>query len=185
MLRFARTAAIGVAYALTSIPSHAGIVFTITVVGPNVAMSSSGVIDTGGPVLPDFVYGWGGAGIEENGNHDIMGGTTVGDVDTSFGFNTGSDLSQWASANGPWASSNFTTIVNSGVKGFTTFVWSNGIQVPGLGVARQDLAGSLWSPDQNWTFPNASFASLNMFPGTYAVTDAVSGDSITFVIGAT
>ena len=84
---------------------------------------------------------------------------------------------------GPWASGYFNTIVNSGQKGFTTYVWENNRQVPGLGVEMSDIVNGLWSPDQVWTFANKSFASLNMFRGTYTVSDAVTGESITFQIG--
>jgi len=166
-----------------SAPSHAGIIFTFTESGANVVMNSSGVIDTTNLVPQLSVSGWGGAGIEENGNHDIMGGTTVGGVDVSFGFNAGTDFSPWASANGPWAANFFSTIVDSGVKGFTTYRFDGGSQLPGLGVESADIVDGFWSPDQNWTFANQTFASLGMFTGTYTVTDAVTAEFITFQVG--
>lgn len=183
-MKLAFIAAATLAASLCSV-ANAGIVFTFTESGANVVMNSSGTIDTSKLVLQQVVNGWGGTGVEENGIHDIMGGTTVGDVNMSFGFHAGTDFSPWASANGPWAADNFNTTINSGTKGFTTYIrGSNGAQVPGLGIEREDLDGVLWSPDQNWTFLNASFASLQMFAGTYTVTDAQTGEFITFQIGA-
>ena len=181
-----RLSAISALFAMASVSSHAGIVFTFAESGANVVMTSSGVINTRGLVLLPDVSSWGSAGIEENGNHDIMGGTTVGQVEMSFGFSAGTDFSAWASANGPWAASNFTASVDSGVKGFTTYVRILGpAQLPGLGVERADIDNNgLWAPDQNWTFANQSFASMSMFAGTYTVADAVTGESITFQIGA-
>ncbi|MDR7268264.1 hypothetical protein J2X20_000893 [Pelomonas saccharophila] len=166
--------------------ANAGIVFTFTENGANVVMNSSGTIDTSLLVLQQSVSGWGGTGVEQNGNHDIMGGTSVGAVNMSFGFHAGTNFSAWSSANGPWAQSSFNTTVNSGHKGFTTYIRANGggPQLPGLGIEREDLEGTLWSPDQTWTFLNSSFASLQMFAGTYTVTDAQTGEFITFQIGA-
>ena len=183
-MKLASFAAAILAASLCSL-ANAGIVFTFSESGANVVMNSSGTIDTSKLVLQQSVFGWGGTGIEENGNHDIMGGTNVGGIDMSFGFNTGTDYSPWASANGPWAANNFSTTIDSGTKAFTTYVRGpSGAQVPGLGIERADLDGVLWSPDQNWTFLNASFASLQMFAGTYTVTDAQTGEFITFQIGA-
>lgn len=186
---FSRSAILSVALAVMSAPSHAGIVFTFAEAGPNVVMTSSGVINTNNLVLvsPCTFCFWTGVGVEENGNHDIMGGTTVGEVDISFGFNAGTDFSPWTSANGPWAASTFGATVDSGVKGFATYIRIGGVdpQLPGLGVERADIdAGGLWSPDQNWTFAGQSFASMSLLAGTYTVTDAVTGEFITFQIGS-
>ncbi|WP_457394469.1 hypothetical protein [Roseateles sp. P5_E1] len=164
--------------------ANAGIVFTFTESGANVVMNSSGTIDTSKLVLQQGVSGWGGTGIEENGNHDIMGGTAVGGVNMSFGFHAGTAFSAWSAANGPWAQSSFNTTVDAGHKGFTTYVRPVSTQLPGIGIEREDLEGTFWSPDQAWTFHNASFASLQMFAGTYTVTDAQTGEFITFQIGA-
>lgn len=172
---------------LASAPAlcQAGVVFTFTESGGDVLMTSSGSVDVRNLVSVDL-SGWGSTGIEENGNYDIMGGTDVGAIELSFGFHDGTDYSQWATAVGPWSSSNFTA-VPTGTKGFTTYHWNadTTVQLPGLGVERADLVGGIWTPDQSWTFSSASFASLNMHTGTYTVADAVTGESITYVIGAT
>ncbi len=164
--------------------ASADILFHFQQVGNDVTMTSSGTFDTTGLNIVG-PFGWGLSGIEENGNHDIMGGTDVGQVDISFAFNAGTDFSQWASANGPWSASDFTTTVNSGVRGFTTYVRdpNNFTQIPGLGVERLDMNGALWSPDQNWTWTNRTIANLSMNPGSYSVSDSVTGEKITFLIG--
>ena len=188
MKKLLHSAAFSALLAVVHAPSHAGIVFTFTEVGPNVVMNSSGVIDTTKLLLkgtPCAACTWGGVGVEENGNHDIMGGTSVGQVDISFGFSAGTNFSQWASANGPWAASTFGANVDSGVKGFTTYIREGGVnpQLPGLGVEGADIVAGLWSPDQNWTFAGKSFASMSMFAGTYTVTDAVTNEFIRYQIG--
>lgn len=186
MTRILKLTAIAALFAVASVSSHAGIVFTFSQSGADVVMNSSGVIDTNRLVLQQSVSVWAAAGVEENGNHDIMGGTTVGLVDVSFGFNAGTDFSPWVSANGPWSSNTFNTVVNNGVRGFTTYIRAGGggPQLPGLGVERADIANGLWTPDQDWTFANQTIASLNMIAGTYTVTDALTREFITFQIGA-
>jgi len=160
----------------------ADILFEFREVGSDVTMTSSGTFDTTGLQVVG-PYTWGLTGIEENGNHDIMGGTDVGQVDISFAFNSGTDFSQWRSPNGPWTMSDFSAQVTSGEKGFATYVFDDvGRQVPGLGIERADLEGALWTPDQNWRWTNESFASLGMIVGTYAVSDAVTGETITIRI---
>ncbi|MFG0251747.1 MAG: hypothetical protein ACF8NJ_02600 [Phycisphaerales bacterium JB038] len=163
--------------------ASADITFTFLETGGNVTMNSSGTFDTTGlPVVGPF--GWGSTGLEENGNHDIMGGTDVGAIDISFAFNAGTDYSQWASANGPWTTSSFPWTVNAVKKGFATYVRypNTNAQVPGLGVEQADLNGALWTPDQSWTWFGGTFASLGMNVGIYTVSDAVTGESITFHI---
>jgi len=161
----------------------ADILFHFEEVGSDVTMTSSGTFDTTGLIIVG-PFEWGLTGIEENGSHDIMGGTDVGQVDISFAFNPGTDFTQWRSAFGPWTASDFSAQVTSGVKGFATYVIDdNGRQAPGLGVERADMNGALWSPDQNWIWTNRSFASLNMIPGTYSVSDSITGETITIQIG--
>lgn len=169
--------------AFSATASHADLLFEFAQVGNDVVMTSSGTFDTSGlsTVGP---FGWGGTGIEENGNHDIMGGTNFGGVDISFAFNAGTDFSQWASASGPWTSSDFSPVVNAGSKSFTTYVRdpNNDTQIPGLGVVAADMNGALWTTDQVWTWSNETLGSLNMIEGTYAVSDSVTGETITFLI---
>jgi hypothetical protein len=50
-------------------------------------------------------------------------------------------------------------------------------------VLASQLNGSVWTPDQNWIATGQTLASIGLNPGTYTVTDAVSGESITYQIG--
>lgn len=172
----------GVGCALASLSAaQADITFSFQEVGNNVTMTSSGTFDTTGlPVVN--LSTWGGTGIEENGNHDIMGGTSFGQVDISYGFNDGTDFSQWATANGPWSASDFSPSVDAGSRSFTTYHFDGNVQVPGLGIIQGDMNGAMWTPDQAWTWTNESFASLSMFEGSYSVSDSVTGETITFLI---
>lgn len=164
--------------------ANAGLVFKFEEVGGDVTMTSSGSIDTSGLVL-GATSGWGGTGIEENGNHDIFGGTSFGAINQSFGFNDGTDYSQWASATGPWTQGFFSFSIASGTKSFTTYLrdQGQGPQLPGLGIVSSDLDGTVWTADQNWLASAKTFASLGMIAGTYTVTDAISSEFITIQIG--
>lgn len=171
---------------LAAAASNAGLIFTFSEEVGGVRMTSSGEIDVSGLVMDADIDDWGGRGIEENGNHDIMGNTTGGDLDTTYGFNAGTDFSQWASAAGPWADSHFSWVAAGGDnRSFTTYrrVTGDNTQLPGLGIIRSDLVGDIWSTDQSWFTAGESFASLQMFAGDYTVSDAVSGEFITFRIG--
>lgn len=165
--------------------AQAGAVFTFQEIAGNVVMTSSGSVDTDDLVLQQNESSWGGIGVEQNGNHDIMGGTSVGQVDISFGFHAGTNFSAWAAANGPFTQSRFDAAVTSGARGFTTYVRPAGIQLPGLGVERADIVGGIWTPDQVWSYTSETFLSLGLVTGTYTVTDAVTGEFLTIQIGDT
>ncbi|RIX46202.1 MAG: PEP-CTERM sorting domain-containing protein [Rhodocyclales bacterium GT-UBC] len=174
--------AVSALFALASAPALAGLTFTFSEVGNNVTMTSSGSIDTNQLVLQNSASSWGGTGIQYYGNTSIMGGTSVGSIDISFGFHNGTDYSAWSSS-GLWDTFWLgVSSIDSGSKGFATYIWDSVI-TPGLGVERADLVNGLWSPDQNWTFANTNFASLGLVSGTYTVTDAVSGEFISYQIG--
>jgi hypothetical protein len=162
--------------------SHADITFTFQEVGNDVTMTPSGTFETAGLPVVDLQT-WGGTGIEENGNTDIMGGTSFGQVDISYGFNDGTDYSQWSSANGPWTMSDFSASVSGGLKSFTTYVRDGGgNQIPGLGIVQSNMDGSTWTPDQSWIWTNRTFESLGMIEGSYSVSDIVTGETITFLV---
>ena len=179
---------IAVLLAMSPFAANADLIFTFAEVAGDVTMTSSGILDTSNLIAMP-TQGWGGTGTEENGNHDIMGGTSFGPIDTTFGFSAATDFSAWASAAGPWsATTGFFGVwdVITGSKSFTTYnrgLAGGGIQLPGIGVVRSDISGGFWTPDQNWTKFGASFASLSMFAGTYSVSDAVTGETITIQIG--
>jgi len=164
----------------------ADILFDFAEVGNDVVMTSSGTFDTTG-LLSVGPFSWGGTGIQDT-PHDIMGGTAQGSsqVDMGFGFNDGTDYSQWSSSGGnPWSGSDFSpTVTNGGTHGFATYARDGGGGIiPGLGVERADMNGALWSPDQNWIWTNRTLASLNLNVGTYSVSDINTGETITFRIG--
>jgi hypothetical protein len=174
----------GLAGVLSVSSARADAIFTFLEVGPNVTMTSSGTVNTAN-LLSAAAQGWGGVGIEQNGNTDIMGSTGAGAVEVSFGFHPGTDFSAWQNLPGPWTQSSFDWQVTGGSEAFTTYVRDGGgRQIPGLGVERADIVGGFWTPDQSWINLNDSFASLGMNPGTYTVSDALTHESITFQIGA-
>lgn len=166
--------------------AHA-ITFSFTETGAGVEMSASGQIDLSGFVQQNFPGNWGGRSIEENGNTDIMGNATGGILDTSYAFNAGTDLSAWNSSVGPWASNFFGWSTNGGDNNsFATYNRNNnnvGATVAGLGILSSQAVGNIWSTNQSWLAAGQTFASLSLFTGTYGITDAVSGESITFVVG--
>ena len=141
-------------------------------------MTSSGSIDTTG-LVPATFSGWDGTGVFAS-NTDLMGGTDVGGIDTTFAFNPGTDFSAWQGGN-PF-SADFFSFTPTGTKGFATYIGSDPY-FPGLAVLASQLNGSVWTPDQNWIATGQTLASIGLNPGTYTVTDAVSGESITYQIG--
>lgn len=163
----------------TSGQVKAAVVFTFTESAGNVTMTSSGTIDTADLVSTRH-YSWNGTDVF-NSNTDLMGGTDVGGTDTGFAFHAGTDFSAWQSGN-PWDNS-FVFSSFTGTKGFSTYV-GTGPYSPGLNVLASQLDGTLWSPDQNWTATGQTFASIGLNPGSYSVSDAVTGATITYQISA-
>jgi len=166
--------------------ANADLIFTFEEVGGNVTMTSSGILDTTSLVLSSGVATWGGTGTEENGRYDIMGSTDIfGQVDVTFGFSDGTDYSAWATAAGPWsATTGFFGVWDVfGSTSFATYTRTGGF-LPGFSVVAADIVGGLWTPDNDWSISGQSFASLSMFAGTYSVSDALTGETITFQIGA-
>lgn len=162
--------------------ANAGVTFTFEEVGGNVVMTSSGSIDTLGLVSAS-PKGWGDVGIYNAGDITLMGGTTVGtsELDLTFAFNSGTDFSAWMPGTS-WNSSFYDFIATAGSKQFATYS-GGGPFLPGLSLVANDLVGSVWTPDQTWTANGTTFASIGLNPGTYTVSDAVSGESITYQIG--
>jgi hypothetical protein len=108
-----------------------------------------------------------------------MGDTISGLVNTAFGFNPGTDLTPWIG--NMFTTSNFSW-ATTGTTQFTTYYFSGGLRTPGIGISAADLVGSLWTPDNVWT-KAGTYATLGLTEGTYAITDAVTGESITIQIG--
>ena len=166
---------------ITICQAHASIVFSFTESGGNVLMQSSGVLNTAN-LLSVAVGGWSGVGVETNNppQSDIMGDTTMGGIDTAFGFQAGTNLSPWVG--NMFTNSNFIWSSN-GTTQFATYYSNVGQRTPGIGISAADLDGALWTPDISWTTAG-TFATLGLTAGTYSITDAVTNESITIQIGA-
>lgn len=166
--------------ALTA-PTHASIMFTFAESGGNLTMLSSGVLNTAN-LVSGVLNGWGSAGNENNDapESDIMGDTTMGALDTTFGFSAGTDLSAWV---GNMFTSGFFGYSSSGTTQFATYEFPGDVRTPGIGIASEDLVGALWTPDVSWTAVGGTLAGAGLTPGTYTVSDARTAESITIQIG--
>lgn len=162
--------------------ANAGVVFAFTETTQGVQMTASGSIDVSGLSATSSV-GWGGTGIESNSEIDILG-SNAGGLDTSYAFNSGTDLSAWDTATGPFSSSYFNWN-ESGTTDFATYTWASGLRVPGLTIDASDLVGTVWTPDNSWLAAGQTFASLGLNSGVYTVADAVSAEALTVDVGGT
>lgn len=160
--------------------ARADITFTFTESGGTVTMQTSGTLNTAN-LVSGALGGWGGVGVENNNSpeSDIMGDTTMGGVNVAFGFSATTDVSPWIGS--MFTSSNFgwSTV---GTTQFTTYHFPSGVRTPGIGIATEDMVGALWTPDVSWS-QVGTLAGFGLTPGTYAITDAVTGESITIQIG--
>jgi hypothetical protein len=157
------------------------VIFSFIEAGPNVLMQSSGTLNTANLVSAPM-GGWGGAGIENNTlpDPDIMGDTTIGSIDTGFGFNGGTDLSPWVG--NMFTNSDFSW-TSTGTTAFSTYHGDNvNNRIPGISINSADIVGTTWTPNVSWS-TTGSFSSLGMTPGTYTITDAVTSEFITIQIG--
>jgi hypothetical protein len=156
-------------------------------------MTSSGTLDTSKLVLatgfPPYTGGWAGTGVEEYNDFDIMGSGSFSAANPvgqkRFGFNTGTDISDIANPGGPFSDSSYNPdwSVTSGNKSFVTFRgYKSSVLYAGIQVFADDMNGALWTPDQTWTNTGGSFASLGLNVGSYSVSDAVTGETITIEV---
>ncbi|WP_211232043.1 PEP-CTERM sorting domain-containing protein [Pseudoduganella violaceinigra] len=161
--------------------AQAGVVFQFSQVGGNVVMQSSGVLNTANLVAVGSSV-WGGVGFEhhDGDESDIMGDTIKGNVDRGFTFHAGTDLNPWL---GNMFTSSAFNWTRSGNTSFATYSDNTGARLPGIGVRAADLVGASWTPDISW-ITAGTFASLGLTQGTYKITDSVSHESISIVIGA-
>ena len=125
--------------------------------------------------------GWGGAGIETNAapGSDIMGDTTMGGLDTAFGFNSGTDVSPWV---GDMFTSSDFSWTSTGTTQFASYYMDSGVRTPGIGISSADMVGDTWTPDVSWS-TTGTFASLGLTEGVYTITDAVTSEAMTIQIG--
>lgn len=183
-----RVAVLLVLMLFASLQAQADITFTFSDSGGTLTMTPSGTLDTTKLQVSALSDGWGGTGTEHNGTAgdiDIMGGTDVGaEINALFVFSPGTDASAITNPGGPFAFDSFPDITVDGTKAFTTYGgFEDSLRVAGIGITDTDIDGGFWTPDQSWTYPpDATIESEGLIPGTYAVTDAESGETITIVI---
>jgi hypothetical protein len=159
---------------------NAELIFNFQQVGDDVVMTSSGSIDVSGLVSTTFTS-WGGTGTQDFVIH-LMGGNSPSNINASYIFHSGTDFSAWTTDN-PFSDSwfNYNYV---GTKVFSTYAGSDSSgMLAGLSFNSGDLVGSIWTPDQTWTAAGRTLASIGLNVGTYTVTDIVSGQSITYIIG--
>ena len=167
--------------AFQPVTTPADLIFRFTESGGDVLMTSSGVLETAN-LVPGTLTTFFGTGIENSTSYSIMGnGEMTSNLDTALTFNAGTDFSEWL-AGSPWTR-DFFAWRYTGSKQFSTGTADGptGIQ-PGFLLAAADMVGSTWSPDDSWRFSGGSFASLGLNIGEYTVSDAVTGESITYLI---
>lgn len=177
-MKFVKTA-IAASILAASSAAQAGIVFSFEEIGGDIVMNSSGQLDTS-KLISFAAPHWGGVGIETNAapESDIMGDTTMGDIDTGFTFSAGTDFSPWIGD--MFTQSNFSWST-TGTTQFTTYVW-NPDRTPGIGLSSADLINGLWTPDVSWSTAG-TFASLGMTEGEYTISDSVTNEFISIQIG--
>lgn len=188
MKRLIRIAGLCAVLGLYPATANASVIFTFTETGGTVMMTSAGTLDVSRLVLSGLPDGWGGTGTENNstpGDIDIMGGTSFGGIDLQYGFHPGTNASAITNPGGPFTFSNFSVVNITGSHSFTTYSGFLGaFRQPGIGIVRADLVGTIWTPDQTWTYgPGATFASLGLNPGIYTVSDIETHEAITIQIG--
>jgi hypothetical protein len=70
----------------------------------------------------------------------------------------------------------------SGTTEFTTYFYDeNDNNTQGISIDSSDLVGNLWTPDNSWSV-SGTLASIGLTPGTYAIVDALTNESITIQI---
>ncbi|WP_116368758.1 PEP-CTERM sorting domain-containing protein [Parahaliea mediterranea] len=185
MRKFVKLVSIVVVLTAAVGQARAGVIFSFTESSGNVLMSSSGVLNTANlvSVVPQGFSTWGGTGLDSTVESDVMGDTSMGQVDTWFGFSAGTDLSAWVVDNPFTISTNdfFGDWASTGTTQFATY-YRNPEITPGIGIAASDLVGSLWTPNVSWA-TTGTFASLGLTAGTYTIADAATQESITYQIG--
>jgi|GEM_PF-1675255 len=161
--------------------AHASVIFSFTEADGNVLMQSSGVLDTAKLVGKERT-GWGSAGLQFGRDEDssTMGDTTMGGVNTAFGFNDGTDFSPWK---GDMFTKNYFSWTSSGTTQFATYaIGRNYLFLPGIVLASDDIVGSLWTPDVAWS-TSGTFETAGLTTGVYTITDALTAESISIQIG--
>lgn len=177
--------------------ARAGVIFTFTEVGSDVVMTSSGTLDTSKLLSANYPAvgwtsgGWSGTGVESSDDgFDLMGSGVFSSSRSGpqmrFRFNAGTDISAIANPGGPFSASSYDSegwSVTSGTKSFVTYsgFTGSGMQA-GIQVVANDIVSGFWTPDQIWKNTGGSFASLGLNVGSYSVSDALTGETITIEV---
>ena len=188
MTRMFSTAVV-LAALFTASQASAGLLFHFTEEGDDVKMTASGSIDTTGLVAStncEPACEWWGVGYYAEGDNYLMGRQHDPVTEAAFGFNTGTSLSPWDTANGPFTGYDFTSFVvhEDDGKTFATFTVneSEGYET-GLSIDPDDLVDGVWETSQSWLAGDSSFDSLGLREGIYTITDAQTGASMTIQVG--
>lgn len=167
---------------LVPLSASAQVVFTWSEDASGVTMTTSGSIDTS-QLTAVACETWGGYGHQASVT-DIIGDTEISQPDTCFEFSTGTDFSPWQTGN-PFETSFFSYSSTSVSTPFHTYTRDDDSNViPGLGVLASDLSGDIWTPQGSWVADGETLASMGLNTGTFTVTDASTGASVTFTIGS-
>lgn len=173
--------------------ARANVIFTFTEVGSDVVMTPSGTLDTSKLLSANWPAtgwqsgGWSGTGVESSDDgFDLMGSgeflSSRNGLQNRFRFSAGTDISAIANPGGPFSASSYDWLVTSGTKSFVTYSGSMGGMQAGIQVVATDIVNGLWTPDQTWINTGVSFASLGLDVGSYSVSDALTGETITIQV---
>jgi len=188
MTRMFSTAVV-LAALFTASQASAGLLFHFTEEGDDVEMTASGSIDTSGLAATTTCSGyceWWLVGVYSDDSLNLMGRDHHPVTQASFGFNTGTDMSPWDGASGPFGTINLSDWVISVDDGktFANFtVNASGGYESGFSIDPTQLADDVWETSQSWLAADHTFETLGLVEGIYTITDAVSGEFITIQVG--
>ena len=170
--------------------ASAGLLFLFTEEGDDVKMTASGSIDTSGLEATTAACGgnceWYLTGVYADDGLHLLGRDHHPVTQAAFGFNTGTDMSPWDGASGPFTVTNLDDWVISEDDG-KTFANMTGNASwefkAGLSIDPTQLVDDVWKTSQSWLAENHTFETLGLLEGIYTITDAVSGEFMTIQVG--
>lgn len=171
--------------AFTPTLGHANAIFAFNQVAGSVVMTSSGTVNLNN-LVHQGTDGWGGTGFyQDSRGYNLLGGTSMGQNDTTYTFHAGTDLSTWANSVSIFPIANFSPSSIAGTKPFATYAFLGQVLVPGLSIRTSDIVNSTWTTDQQWTYTGTTLAALGLQLGAHSITDATTGETLTIQIGQT
>jgi len=174
---------------ITAPQASAGLLFHFTEEGDDVKMTASGSIDTDELVASTNCgvdCQWWQTGLYADGTLHLLGRDHHPSTQVAFGFNTGTDLSPWDGASGPFTVTNLGDwiITDDDGKTFANFTVNASLGFEsGLAVDPSHLADGIWETSQSWLAEDHTFETLGLLEGIYTITDAVSGEFMTIQVG--